>query len=244
MRLSYMGPWAPMLATVPDWWRSKCTGAVCTPYRRVPPGFALGSAALSWKLPCAWAIGNAWGRCAATARPPLAMPRRFRNILRSTRIIAASWKVTLAAAQYTTPRRRASGRALAPFACAPALEPYCAVDDERARYREGSREKRMRAASPATLGWWHGAGLVVLLLAVLAGAGCASSVALQAPRAGMEVSCVRPAAQRDVLVGVALSGGGSRAALFGASGLEALARLHAPGGGSVLERVNYMSSVS
>jgi hypothetical protein len=46
------------------------------------------------------------------------------------------------------------------------------------------------------------------------------------------------------LVGVALSGGGSRAALFGANGLESLGRLRTPDGQSVLERVNYLSSVS
>ena len=51
-----------------------------------------------------------------------------------------------------------------------------------------------------------------------------------------------PAAR--LLVGVALSGGGSRAALFGAAGLEALARVRAPGGASVLEQVAYLSSVS
>ena len=31
IRLSYMGAWAPMLATVPDWCTSKWTGAVWTP---------------------------------------------------------------------------------------------------------------------------------------------------------------------------------------------------------------------
>ena len=49
---------------------------------------------------------------------------------------------------------------------------------------------------------------------------------------------------RDVLVGVALSGGGSRAALFAAGGLEALARLRTRAGTSALERVSYVSSVS
>jgi predicted acylesterase/phospholipase RssA len=47
-----------------------------------------------------------------------------------------------------------------------------------------------------------------------------------------------------VLVGVALSGGGSRAALFAAAGLEALGRMRVPGGGSLLEQVGYVSSVS
>jgi hypothetical protein len=50
--------------------------------------------------------------------------------------------------------------------------------------------------------------------------------------------------ERDVVVGVALSGGGSRAALFGAAGLEALARVRAPDGASVLDQVSHISSVS
>jgi hypothetical protein len=48
-----------------------------------------------------------------------------------------------------------------------------------------------------------------------------------------------------VLVGLALSGGGSRAGLFAAGGLEALARLHEPGDRcSILERITHVSSVS
>ena len=43
---------------------------------------------------------------------------------------------------------------------------------------------------------------------------------------------------------MALSGGGSRAAIFGAAGLEALGRLRAHGGGSVLEQSTHLSSVS
>jgi len=74
--------------------------------------------------------------------------------------------------------------------------------------------------------------------------GCASSVALHVPRAGSEVACVAPAQPRDVVVGVAISGGGSRAALYGAAGLEALARVRTPEGDSLLERVGYLSSVS
>lgn len=47
------------------------------------------------------------------------------------------------------------------------------------------------------------------------------------------------------LVGIALSGGGSRAAYFGAAGLEALAQVRlAPGESSLLEQVSYLSSVS
>ena len=96
-----------------------------------------------------------------------------------------------------------------------------------------------------TPGRWRGRGRLAIALAwALVGTGCASAMAARTPRAGPDVACVRPAPQRDVLVGVALSGGGSRAALFGASGLEALAHLRAPGGASVLEQVGYLSSVS
>src|SRR5262245_48327938 len=89
---------------------------------------------------------------------------------------------------------------------------------------------------------WARAGVV--LLGALVVTGCASAVAIRVPPAGPETACVTPAPARDLLVGVALSGGGSRAALFGTAGLEALARLRAPGGGSVLEQVTYLSSVS
>ena len=89
---------------------------------------------------------------------------------------------------------------------------------------------------------WPRAALV--LLGALMLTGCASAVVVRVPKAGPETTCVTPAPDREVLVGVALSGGGSRAALFGAAGLEALGRLPAPGGGSVLEQVAYLSSVS
>ena len=90
--------------------------------------------------------------------------------------------------------------------------------------------------------FWARAGAV--LLGALVVTGCASAVAIRVPQAGPETACVAPAPAREVLVGVTLSGGGSRAALFGAAGLEALGRLPAPGRGSVLEQVGYLSSVS
>ena len=86
--------------------------------------------------------------------------------------------------------------------------------------------------------------VAVVLLGALVLTGCASSLAVRVPKAGPDTACVTPAPDRETLVGVALSGGGSRAALFGASGLEALGRLQVPGGGSVLEQVAYLSSVS
>jgi hypothetical protein len=89
---------------------------------------------------------------------------------------------------------------------------------------------------------WARAGVVLLCAVILTG--CASAVAFRVPKAGPDTACITPAPDRDVLVGVALSGGGSRAAIFGAASLEALGRLRAPGGGSVLEQVTYLSSVS
>jgi len=50
--------------------------------------------------------------------------------------------------------------------------------------------------------------------------------------------------ERDLLLGVALSGGGSRAALFGAAGLEALARVRTADGASLIEKIAHLSSVS
>jgi patatin-like phospholipase len=64
------------------------------------------------------------------------------------------------------------------------------------------------------------------------------------PPAGPDIACVTPAPDREILVGRALSGGGSRAAFFGGAGLEALERLPSPNGGSVLEQGAYLSSVS
>lgn len=57
--------------------------------------------------------------------------------------------------------------------------------------------------------------------------------------------CVTPAPDRSVLIGLAVSGGGSRAALFAAGALEALGRIRVgPEQQSLLEQVSYISSVS
>jgi hypothetical protein len=84
------------------------------------------------------------------------------------------------------------------------------------------------------------AGLALALLV----SGCASVQALRVPSLAGGAPCVLPLEERDLFVGVALSGGGSRAALFGAASLEALARLRTPAGSSVLEEVQYVSAVS
>ena len=57
--------------------------------------------------------------------------------------------------------------------------------------------------------------------------------------------CLTPAPDREVLIGLSVSGGGSRAALFGAGALEALAKIRVgPEQRSLLEQVSYISSVS
>lgn len=88
-------------------------------------------------------------------------------------------------------------------------------------------------------------GLTLLLCSIAALLqGCASSHVIPVTRLQDTVLCSNEAPKRDVLVGVALSGGGSRAALFGASGLEALAGVRTPEGKSLLESVAHVSSVS
>ena len=66
---------------------------------------------------------------------------------------------------------------------------------------------------------------------------CATPPIARLPEAGAETPCITPIEQHDIVVGVSFSGGGSRAALFGAGGLEALGRMRAPNGGSVLADV-------
>jgi predicted acylesterase/phospholipase RssA len=57
--------------------------------------------------------------------------------------------------------------------------------------------------------------------------------------------CLQPAPEREVFVGLAVSGGGSRAALYAASAFEALSQLRVgPEQRSLLEQVSYISSVS
>ena len=70
-----------------------------------------------------------------------------------------------------------------------------------------------------------GARVVIAALCMAVLAGCASAHVVPVKRADAVVPCAMPVPERDVLVGVALSGGGSRAALFGAAGLEALSGL-------------------
>ena len=74
--------------------------------------------------------------------------------------------------------------------------------------------------------------------------GCASAHYVAVKPADAIGPCQTTVVDRDLLLGVALSGGGSRAALFAEAGLEALAQLRTADGNSLLNRIDYLSSVS
>jgi len=74
--------------------------------------------------------------------------------------------------------------------------------------------------------------------------GCASAHYVSVPESTVAGPCVTAIPERDLLVGVALSGGGSRAALFAEAGLEALAQIRMADGNSLLTRIDNLSSVS
>ena len=74
--------------------------------------------------------------------------------------------------------------------------------------------------------------------------GCASAHYFPVPRVDAIGPCQMAPPARDVFLGVALSGGGSRAALFGSSGMAALAEVRMADGTSLIERITHVSSVS
>ena len=79
----------------------------------------------------------------------------------------------------------------------------------------------------------------------LAASGCVTSPVFMLKPIGELRDCVQKTPDREVLVGLAVSGGGSRAALFAASAYETLSRLRVgPERRSLLEQVSYISSVS
>ncbi|MDF2460377.1 MAG: exported protein of unknown function [Nitrospira sp.] len=88
---------------------------------------------------------------------------------------------------------------------------------------------------------WVAVGMFLSLLS-----GCVSSpVHTLPPPKPDEASCSHPMKTSDTLIGIAISGGGSRAALFGAAGLEALAKVQVgQPTHSLLEDVSLISSVS
>jgi hypothetical protein len=84
---------------------------------------------------------------------------------------------------------------------------------------------------------------LVLLLAVYIWTKATPIYTLQA--ASQNPDCIAQAPDADVLVGLAVSGGGSRAALFAAAGMEALAKIQVgTEHRSLMEQVGYISSVS
>ena len=87
---------------------------------------------------------------------------------------------------------------------------------------------------------WVTVGMVLSMLS-----GCVSSPVYTLPPPKPGQTCSHPMKPSDTLIGIAISGGGSRAALFGAAGLEALAKLQVgPPAHSLLEDVSMISSVS
>lgn len=87
------------------------------------------------------------------------------------------------------------------------------------------------------------AGACVLFLVTLTG--CLTAPVYTLPAVPDPLPCLSHAYAEDTAIGLAVSGGGSRAALFAAGTLEALARLKVnTQGKGLLEHVSYISSVS
>jgi len=89
-----------------------------------------------------------------------------------------------------------------------------------------------------------GARIALGIASALVLTGCASAHYVAVKPADSIGPCQTTVVDRDLLLGVALSGGGSRAALFAEAGLEALAQLRTADGNSLLNRIDYLSSVS
>jgi patatin-like phospholipase len=87
-------------------------------------------------------------------------------------------------------------------------------------------------------------GMRVALVCAIFLAGCASSSYYTLKRVDEAGGCQTTVPSHDLLLGVALSGGGSRAALFAEAGLEALAELRTADGVSVINKIAHVSSVS
>ena len=82
-------------------------------------------------------------------------------------------------------------------------------------------------------------------LFLVALSGCLSAPVYTLPTTPEPLPCLNAAQSKDTVIGLAVSGGGSRAALFAAGAFEALARLKAgEEKGPLLEKVSYISSVS
>jgi len=89
--------------------------------------------------------------------------------------------------------------------------------------------------------------LILSLGCLLTLSGCFAKIHTLPAHTGQQTPVFAPLPDRETLLGLAVSGGGSRAATFAAGALEALANVRFMEGGqerSVLEAVTHMSSVS
>jgi len=91
-------------------------------------------------------------------------------------------------------------------------------------------------------------GMTLLSLGfMLALAGCFAKIQQLPAHTDRATPVFAPLPDQDLLVGLALSGGGSRAATFAAGAIEALAEIRVKDGGrerSVIEKITHISSVS
>jgi predicted acylesterase/phospholipase RssA len=86
---------------------------------------------------------------------------------------------------------------------------------------------------------------MALLVVVPMWSGCRSTPTVSMAPMSAPPACVNTSRDPEVLVGLAVSGGGSRAAIFSAGAFEALSQLRAGADQrSLLEQVSYISSVS
>ena len=86
---------------------------------------------------------------------------------------------------------------------------------------------------------------IALVIGMLIAIAWLTRTPLYTLQAAERPDCLTPAVDHDVLIGLAVSGGGSRAALFAAGAFEALSKIRVgTDRRSVLDQVSYISSVS
>src|SRR5262249_12011659 len=107
-----------------------------------------------------------------------------------------------------------------------------------------ARGDAQRQSSPDPDDLMIGARLAIALVCAVGLAGCASAHYIPVKRADVVGACQLAVPERDLLLGVDPTGGGSPAALFGAAGLEALAGVQLADGTSLIEKIAHVSSVS
>jgi Patatin-like phospholipase len=99
----------------------------------------------------------------------------------------------------------------------------------------------MRVMSPSSIR----ISATLCLVIGLTASGCVAAPVYMFKPTVEHPDCLQPAPEREVLVGLSVSGGGSRAALYAATAFEELSKMRfGPGQRSLLEQVSYISSVS